>query len=160
MIPQLLRSFETTIGFVEKSVADLSEQEMVEQPPGVPNHAAWTLGHIIFSCQGVAMELDQQAWLPEDWESAFGYGSTPLPDVSRYPKKPEMLTLLADASHRLCDSIRALDASELQQSLPDETFPTMAHLLVQIVGGHTAYHAGQLAVWRRAIGKPSAEVFV
>jgi hypothetical protein len=160
MITELIRSFETTLKFMEQSVADLSEEQMVEQPTGVPNHATWTLGHIIFSCQGIAIELGQESWLPDDWESTFGYGSTPVSDLSRYPKKPEMLTLLADAAHRLRDTLVVLNESDLQQSLPDETFPTMGHLLVQVVGGHTAYHAGQLAVWRRAIGKPSVAVFI
>lgn len=160
MITELIRSFETTVKFIEQSVDDLSEQEMVAQPTGVPNHATWTLGHVIFSCQGLATELGQEPWLPDDWEATYGYGSTPSSDHAGYPKKPEMLTLLADASHRLCDTLRGLNASDLQKSLPDETFPTMGHLLLQVVGGHTAYHAGQLAVWRRAIGKESAGVYV
>ena len=36
----------------------------------------------------------------------------------------------------------------------------MGHLLLQVVGAHTAFHAGQLALWRRALGKPSVGVFV
>lgn len=160
MIPELVHTFETSVRFIEQSVADLSEQQMVEQPTGVPNHGTWTLGHVIYSCQGIAAELGAEQWLPDDWESTFGYGSKPSSDLSSYPKKSEMLMLLADAANRLRQAL--LDASEalLRQSLPDETLPTMGHLLLQVVVAHTAYHAGQLAVWRRAIGKESAGVFV
>jgi hypothetical protein len=119
--------------FVEQSVADLSEQQMVEQPTGVPNHGTWTLGHIICSCQGVAAELGAEQWLPDDWESAFGYGSAPSSDLSRYLKKSEMLTILADAASRLRQAILAANGSVLRQSLVDETLPTMGHLLLQIV---------------------------
>jgi hypothetical protein len=77
MITELVHTFESTLEFVEQSVADLSEQQMVEQPTGVPNHGTWTLGHIIYSYQGVAAELSAEQWLPDNWESAFGYGSTP-----------------------------------------------------------------------------------
>ena len=87
MIDELINTFERTLKFMEQSVADLSEQQMVQQPTGVPNHAAWTLGHIIYSCQGIAGELGVEE-------------------------------------------------------------------------AHTAFHAGQLAVWCRAIGKESVAVFI
>lgn len=74
---EMLRVFEYTIQFVRQSVEDLTEEERLGQPPGVPNHAAWTLGHLIFCCQGMATEVGGGSWLPEDWESRFGYGSTP-----------------------------------------------------------------------------------
>ena len=160
MVPELIHTFEATVKFIEQLVADLSEQQMVEQPIGVPNHGTWTLGHIIFSCQGIAAELGAEQWLPDDWESVFGYGSKPHSDLQGYPKKSELLTLLADATSRLCQTLQDANESVIEQPLPDEMLPTMGHLLLQVVVAHTAYHAGQLAVWRRAIGKPSVGVFV
>jgi hypothetical protein len=145
---------------MEQSVEDLSDEEMVEQPSGVPNHATWTLGHIIFSCQGMATELGTAPWLPDDWESVFGYGSTPRSGKHRYPEKAQLKTLLADATIRLCRAVRSANASVLRRELPDKDFPKMSHLLLQVVIAHTAFHAGQLAVWRRAIGKESVAVFV
>lgn len=160
MLNELLHTFDATVKYIKASVADLSERQMVEQPAGVPNHAAWTLGHVIHSCQGIAVELGAEAWLPDDWEATYGYGSTPCPDVRRCPRKDELLALLADGASRLRQALLATDETLLRRELPDETLPTMAHLLLQVVVAHTAYHAGQLAVWRRAIGKPSAGVFV
>lgn len=160
MLPELIRAFDYAVHFIAQSVADLSEHQMVEQPEAVPNHGAWTLGHVIFSCQGIAAELGVEKWLAEDWEARFGYGSTPSSDLSRYPDKSEMLSLLADAAGRLRQALLAADESVWRQPLPDESLPTMGHLLIQVVVGHTAYHAGQLAVWRRAIGKASAGVFI
>jgi uncharacterized damage-inducible protein DinB len=146
-----------------QSVADLSEAEMVEQPSGVPNHATWTLGHIIYSCHAMATELGAEPWLPEDWESVFGYGSTPKSMEPQYPKKAELQALLAEATTRLGEALRAADASVLSRRLSEEgdgDFPTMGDLLLQVIVAHTAYHAGQLAVWRRAMGKEPAAVFV
>lgn len=160
IVAELLHTFETTLKFVEQSVGNLSEQEMVEQLSGVPNHGTWTLGHIIFSCQGIAVELGVEQWLPDNWESEFGYGSIPLSNLQHYPKKSELLSLLADAKTRLRHAVLAVDDSAMGKSLPDDTLPTMGHLLLQVVVAHTAYHTGQLAVWRRAIGKPSVGVFI
>jgi uncharacterized damage-inducible protein DinB len=160
MIKELLHTFEATLKFVEQSVADLPDPEMVEQPGGVPNHGMWTLGHLVYSCQGIAAELGAGNWLPDHWESDFGYGSTPSPDPSRYPTKTEMLSLLTDAAGRLRQLLLAADDSVLSRPLHDETFPTLSHLLFQVVVAHTAYHAGQLAMWRRALGKQPVTVFV
>ncbi|MFH0990875.1 MAG: DinB family protein [bacterium] len=157
---ELIHTFKNTLKFMKQSVADLSEQEMVEQPTGVRNHATWTLGHVIYSCQGIANEMGVQGWLPNDWESIFGYGSTPMSDLSRYPSKSDMLKILTDAEDRLVQILLNVSESTLKQSLPDETLPTMSHLLSQVIIAHTAFHAGQLAMWRGAIGKKSVAVFV
>jgi uncharacterized damage-inducible protein DinB len=160
VIDEMIHTFEATVRFMEQSVADLSDEQMVEQPSGVPNHGTWTLGHIIFSCQGMATELGAEPWLPEDWESLFGYGSIPRSEEKRYPPKAELQTLLAAATARLSQTVRRADSAALERPLSDEDFPTMGHLLLQVVVAHTAYHAGQLAVWRRALGKESVAVFV
>ena len=98
MIDKLVNTFDSTLKFMEQSVSDLTEQEMVQQPAGVPNHGIWTLGHVIYSCQRVADGLGVEGWLPEEWESLFGYGSMPSSAVSRYPKKTEMLARLTDSA--------------------------------------------------------------
>ncbi len=160
MIDEMIRALEYTVRFMDQSVDDLSDEEMVQQPPGVPNHAAWTLGHIVHACHAMATELGTDPWLPEDWESVFGYGSKPVAEVGEYPGKAEMQSLLADASARLCEALRGADAASLDRPLEDEDFPTMGHILLQVIVAHTAYHAGQLSVWRRCIEKESVAVFI
>jgi len=160
MIDEMAHTLEATARFMAQSIEDLTDEEIVEQPSGVPNHATWTLGHIIFSCQAMAAELGVDPWLPDDWESVFGYGSTPRSDGHQYPKKAELQALLAEATARLNHALRSADASVLSRELEDDHFPTMGHVLLQVIVAHTAYHAGQLAVWRRAMGKESVTVFV
>jgi uncharacterized damage-inducible protein DinB len=57
-----------------------------------------------------------------------------------------------------------MDQAALAEPLPDERvrelLPTKGHAILQVVAAHTAYHAGQLAVWRRAIGRPPNGVFL
>jgi hypothetical protein len=156
MLAELLNTFETTLGFMEQAVADLSEDEMVQQPPGVPNHATWTLGHVIYSCQEMAGELGVDDWLPDEWASIFGTGSMPTSVKSDYPNKTDLLAMLAAAADRLRQALLATGESALGQALPDvqvrELLPTLGHAFLQVLAAHTAFHAGQLAVWRRAIG--------
>ena len=57
MFGELLPTLDYTLQSSERSVADLSDQQMVEQPNTVPNHRTWTLGHVILRCQGIATEM-------------------------------------------------------------------------------------------------------
>ena len=165
MIPELVGSFDRSLAFMRGLIADLSDQEMVLQPPGAPNHAAWTLGHVIHSCQAIAGELGVAPWLPDDWEARFGYGSAPAAAAdSGDSGKVALLAALADAAERLRTVLLAIDESRLKDPLPDEKarkiLPTLGDALLQVISAHTAFHAGQLSAWRRAIGRPPVGVFV
>ena len=165
MIPELVGSFDRSLAFMRGLIADLSDEEMVLQPPGAPNHAAWTIGHVIHSCQAIAGELGVVPWLPGDWDARFGYGSAPAAAAdSGGCRKAALLAALADAAERLRAVLLATDESRLRDPLPDEKtreiLPTLGDALLQVVSAHTAFHAGQLAVWRRAIGRLPVGVFV
>jgi uncharacterized damage-inducible protein DinB len=164
VLAELVKSFEHTVAFVEMQVTDLSDEDMLLQPVGAPNHAAWTLGHIIYSCQAIAGELGIEHWLPDDWDSRFGYGSVPTSHASQPLSKALLLATLAEASYRLRTALSRLDERTLADPLPDEAsreiFPTTGHALLQVIAAHTAFHAGQLAAWRRAIGRAPIGVFI
>jgi len=165
VIVELVSCFDRTTAYIRELVADLRDEEMILQPPGVPNHAAWTLGHVIHSCQAIAGELGVSPWLSDDWESFFGYGSSPHDAAgSAYSSRDVLAAYLADASDRLRAALLTTDEDRLRDPLPDpksrEVLPTTGAALLQIVCAHTAYHAGQLAAWRRAIGREPVGVFI
>lgn len=164
MITELVSCLDHTLTFLGQQVADLSDEEMLLQPSGAPNHAAWTIGHIIHSWQAMAIELGVEPWLPGDWESRFGYGSVPGTQMSGFSDKSTLLAALADASNRLKNALLGTDERSLARPIPDEeareVMPTMGHILMQVIVGHTAFHAGQLAAWRRAIGRAPVGVFI
>jgi len=164
MITQMTGILEYTLDFVRQQIVDLSDEELVLQPTGAPNHAAWTLGHIIHSCQTIAIELSKEASSSTEWESRFGYGTRPNPAACENLSKSNLLANLAETSDWLRATIQALDTRFLDEPPSEgamhEMLPTMGHELIQVVVAHTAYHAGQLAAWRRAIGRAPVGVFV
>lgn len=165
MITELVGCFDRTVEYVRALVTDLSDDEMILQPPGVPNHAAWTIGHLVLSCQAIAGELGVAPWLPDEWESLFGYGSSPREVADTvHVSRGILMTRFDDACDRLRSAMRGTDESRLREPLPDPAsqaiFATTADALLQLVAAHTAYHAGQLAAWRRAIGRDPVGVFI
>ena len=164
MITQMTGILEYTLDFIRQQVADLSDEEMVMQPTGAPNHAAWTLGHVIHACQAIAVEVRKDITSSTEWESRFGFGTCPNPTMSENLTKSSLLADLAETSDQLRTAIQTLDTGFLDRPPSEENmreiFPTMGHVLMQVVVAHTAYHAGQLAAWRRAIGRAPVGVFV
>ena len=165
MIPEIIGCLNHAMAFMRDQVSDLTGGDLLLQPPGAPNNPAWTLGHTIFSLQEMAVEIGSEPWLPAEWESRFGYGSRPVPPPgSEPPAASALLDALADAGARLEAALLAAGEASLAAPCPDPetrtTFPTRGAILIQVVVGHTAFHAGQLAAWRRAAGRAPRGVFV
>ena len=51
--------------YAETLVQDLSAEQMVQQPNGVINHPAWSLGHLVVSSNSLGSALGLESSLPE-----------------------------------------------------------------------------------------------
>ena len=159
MIHELLASYRMTLDLIERAVADLSRDQATTQPSGVPNHPAWTVGHLVHSAQAIGGELGLDPWLPEEWGDRFGTGSTPVTNAEAYPPMEELMAQLRGAAARIERHLRERGEEVLAAPLPDvryrDLFPTTGHAALHILAGHTSFHAGQIMVWRRAAGLPT-----
>jgi len=155
----VLSSFAYSLDYLRELVADLSEQEMVAQPSRIMNHAAWTIGHLTYSCQAIGGEIGLAPWLPDDWRARFGTGSVAMNDPSAYAPKSLAIVRLGEGQARITAAVLSLTDSQLSAPLPDERFrsvlPSVRHALTQVLVAHTALHVGQLILWRKALGKAS-----
>ncbi len=164
MKDEILNSLALLMRNLRELIGDLDDAQMVQQPPGVPNHPAWTVGHIVYSFQAIGEDMRLEPWLPADWPSMFKTGTAPAAEASAYPAKQELLDRLADGERRVRERLSALDDAELNGPFPTEQyrdiFPTLGHALLHVLVGHTAAHLGQLAVWRRAMGLPPTTMII
>ena len=155
-IAPVLHSFAYSLDYLREQVADVSAAEMVAQPGAITNHPAWVIGHLTYTFQMLGGAIGLPRWLPDDFALRFGTGSVPTADVSLYESKANALAALGDAQTRLTGAVRQLDDSHLNEPFPDESlrdvFPTIRQALTQVLVGHTAFHVGQVSVWRRAMG--------
>jgi hypothetical protein len=156
MIAEALNSYELNLLFLRHLVSDLDSKQMVQQPENVPNHPAWTIGHLLYSCQQIGGEVGIPPWLPDGWGHTFGTGSTPIADPSAYPDKEALLRALDDGRQRLAAALTGKGEAGLVEPLPDarhrQRLPTIGHAVLHILASHTALHLGQLTVWRRVMG--------
>ena len=63
MIEEILNSYRISVDRVRVLVADLNEDQMVQQVASLPNHPAWTIGHLIGSAQMIGREMGIPPWL-------------------------------------------------------------------------------------------------
>ena len=141
-------------------VKELNADQMVQQPNGVVNHPAWSLGHLTLSADGLGQALGLDSALPAGWDEKFKPGGIPSADVSAYPSKHELLAALAAQHVRNTEAVEKADPSVFSKPHPNEEtrkhFPTMGDMIVFLMTSHEMGHLGQVAAWRRAMGLGSA----
>ena len=158
MRTRTLNSYALALEYGRTLLVDLDDGQMVAQPLGGVNRPAWIVGHLIYSCQMIGVEMGLSPWLPGDWEQRFVAGSPVAADTGRYPGRDELLAMFSDATDRVRERLIQMTDAELDAALPDEryrdVFPTLGHAVLHVLTVHTAIHLGQLSAWRRAMGLP------
>ncbi|MGD9630397.1 MAG: DinB family protein [Pyrinomonadaceae bacterium] len=161
----IIHSFTYSLDYLRELIADVPEESMTAQPNGITNDPAWTIGHLVFIAQAIGGVIGIEPWLSKDWEQQFGPGSSPVHkparEQGRYQdasSKADLLAALYTAQTKLISAINKLTDAQLDATFPDpsyaDVFPTVRHALTQVLLGHTAFHVGQIAVWRRAMNFP------
>jgi len=161
----ILRSYAWNLRYAEALVADLPEGHWTRPGgPGLPNHPAWTLGHLCTGSALVAEDLGAPPALPPGWRDLFqrrgpGDPRRPDPDPAAYPPGGDLLAELRRLHAVVADAVRAapparFDAPEEWRFAGD--LPTAGDGLLFMLVTHEALHLGQLEAWRRAAGLPAA----
>lgn len=146
------------------------------QAPGLPNHAAWCLGHLALTMHRVAEMLDGQP-LPADaiapgagesrdrkgapaafFAETISFRSTPTDDPSLYPALSRCIAVFEGACARLADAARAADDATLDREVPWGVGRSTVRALIPRMIWHTGAHTGQIIDLRRALGMAPALV--
>ena len=160
----VIYSFNYSLDYLVEQLADVSEAAMTVQPGGLLNHPSWTIGHLTFVLHMIGGVVGVRSCLPETFPRLFGPGSTPENDRGSYDSKDEAIRRLRELQFLVTEAISKVEDDFLDQRFPDEAylevFPTIRHALAQVLIGHTAFHVGQISMWRRAMGlRPMARSY-
>src|SRR5580765_7318363 len=94
MLPYILHVYSINLGYAQRYVRDLSDDQMCAQPHGVVNHPAWSLGHLAVAADHLATLLGLSSELPAGWEQPFKTGGVPASDKNAFPGKGDILRVL------------------------------------------------------------------
>ncbi len=140
----------------------ISDAQLAAQPIAGMNHPAWILGHLLAVEQKIAKEVLHRPinlTLDPSWMEIYAMGTLPKSDRTIYKDKGFYLAGLAETATAIANYINQTPEAEMDAPNPDPhlatVFPTIA-TLVAVVPVHRAYHSGQIATWRKAMGLPHA----
>ena len=143
------------------------DSNRLAQAPDVPNHAAWTLGHLAYVMHRAAERVDGKPLPDGDFiEGAadgdakrFGVesvalGSVVTADPGRYPTWDRCQAVFDAALDRLCTVLESASDDELDAERAWGSVTTTAHDLASRMVFHNGMHTGQIVDLRRALGMP------
>lgn len=115
----------------------------------------WYLGHIAVA-ENAWLQLHRGAasLLPQGHTERYSRGSDGEADFAD-ASLDELTALLATLRQRIKSAIAEIEPADLERETPVETFPPLKQCgnAFALICGHTAYHAGQIQLLRRAMGK-------
>jgi hypothetical protein len=156
MLKVLIENCTANTKLLQRFVADIPEEKMCVHLPGLPNHPAWTIGHLTLTRAGMAGLVGKPVDLPADWKARFGGNSVPLADASAYMKKDDMLGLFTRTHEHLVGALKDVNDAALDEPNPNERlapfYPTKRHWLWNVLTTHDGMHLGQIGDFRRALG--------
>jgi len=162
MTESILRLAADNLYYAEALVSDIEDAKMANQPAGLKNHPAWTLGHLAVGQDIILQMLELPSALDPSWLRLFGPGIPPTDDRQNFPMKAELITVLKNSHDKVAAAVREhfdRRASAVNPIPPlVERFPTVGDLVLYFLTTHEATHLGQISAWRRAMEMPSVSV--
>lgn len=146
---QLADAIQSSEALLLRYLDGFDDSSAYAQAPGLPNHAAWILGHLALTLHRAAERVTGRSidlgWDPEP----FAFGSTPAVDG---PPLGEMLARFRRAMAVLVEAAGSLDDDRLGATVSWGRGETTARDLLARMIFHNGTHCGQLIDLRRALG--------
>lgn len=152
---QLIRQFEMPRRMIAALVQDFTEEEARQAPEGQKS-LVWYLGHVATAANYfMVLYSGQESLLPKEHHDEFGRGSSGHPDLGDATKE-SLVALNNTLAERVVAFLATLGPDDAERKAEgDVQHPLFATLgsAIALVVSHDAYHAGQIANLRRAMGK-------
>lgn len=151
-------------GLLGRYLAGFSDENRTRQAPGLPNHVAWSLGHLALTMHRVAERIDGRPMPAADFVAGpagdaarFGtesvaFGSTPVAESAGYPSFARCVAIYDGACNRLAAAVREAGDAKMAEVTRWGAGETTISLLCARMVFHNGTHTGQIADLRRALG--------
>lgn len=157
MKQHIIASLESNLGMLGGILSDFTDQDMLARPVAGANHAAWQVGHLILSENGIisAAKPGVLPALPAGLAERFNSEMAKCDDAARFPKKAELLEMFGAQRAGVIAYVKGASEEELGTAMPERMrgfVPTIA-AAVLFLPAHVAMHVGQIQVMRRKLNK-------
>lgn len=144
---------------VRRNVDGITHAESLVQPRPAGNCLNWVVGHLLWTYDYNLPMLRQEPVAGRDALKRYARGASPLRDPADAMGFDELMSAWDEAAARTEAGLTGLTAEALDRPAPfspdEDPDETVRSLLIGILF-HQAYHAGQLGVLRRIVGKDGA----
>lgn len=143
---------------VRRNLEGVSHEESLLSPEPFGNNANWVLGHLVDSAEGVLDLLGQPRVLDSGALARYRRGTEPLTDAAEALPLERLLEAWDEASKRINVGLKSIPEVRIDAPVPAELawMGSTIGAAVAFVSFHQSYHAGQLGLLRRLLGKPGA----
>ncbi|MEO1009315.1 MAG: DinB family protein [Planctomycetota bacterium] len=164
------RGIEQGVELFERFLPGFDDANRTAQAEHLPNHMAWTLGHVAMTSaraierlqgQDAPQPLLDHEFVVADRGDAerFGtevvcFGSNPVDDPAIYPSLARSAAIFRAVHGRLAGALREADDAALARPTPWGSGRTTVGDLMHRMAFHIGTHTGQIVDLRRALGIP------
>jgi uncharacterized damage-inducible protein DinB len=156
MTPADLRYlFSRSLMTLESNLEGFSHEESLIAPQPAGNCANWVLGHVVFHRDFILNTLGAECLWTLAEGKVYATGSAPL--AAAHARKLEKLRdELQRAHERLLTVLESKTEADLSAEITTPRGTITLGQRLAFLAGHELYHAGQIALLRRMLGKPGA----
>lgn len=165
----LAHTLRSSAPMLKQYLVGFDDANRTTQAPGLPNHAAWILGHCAYTMGRLAERAGGPS-IPSDFfvgasggdgrrgsegrfdADAVAFGSKPTDEPDLWPTLDVCIECFDEAIETLADTIAGATDEDLADSIAWGSAEFPLKDLVIRVSLHNAMHAGQLTDLRRALG--------
>jgi len=165
-LESVIRQYAWNLAYADSLTRDVPASKWAESGgPGLENHPAWTLGHLVTGSAMVAQGLGVEVPLPSGWVDLFqrrgpNDSRRPSTETSLYPSRDELMSELTRVHELVSEALRKTSSADLSKVKTEWRFggylPTEHDQVLFMLIAHENVHLGQLGCWRRRFGLPSA----
>ncbi len=159
VIDLLINRLESSRGWTCGLLEDIEASDWFFQPaPGV-QHVAWQVGHLASSqvtlVHARCFGKTPTDHIPARFKVLFGKGSSPDDDPSLYPAPTEIRRVFDAVHSEVLELVRSISPDELDRPTAGDPHPMFTNKgqCIAMVSLHESFHAGQIALTRRILGK-------
>lgn len=149
--------------------AGFDDSNRTRQATNLPNHFAWSLGHLGYVLQNAAKRLDGKPVSDADFildgghasgggdaqrfaSNSVGIGSAPVDDPTQYPTHARCVEVFSAGCQRCAAAFANASDADMMKDVPWGAVTLKAWQLAPRMIFHNGDHIGQIADLRRALG--------